>query len=155
MSEQLGNASNWRTEIHDQFLNQPRDAEKRRLYEERGLLYTNNFSMFFRDLPELLPGLPHPYDHTVRPFAPVIQRFLDTHGDLCDEIARVGDTKRTLATKYWEVMKEHGIDSPEAEDLASQLRPLEWEDAELCTRAMDIVAPWLLEAGFDPVDLCR
>jgi|GEM_PF-1240005 len=153
--------TDYRRRVHDYFFSDPESQDKRNYYEHRGLTFTNNLHLWFQDdpEPELLSGVKNPHDYHQRNFGPVLEKFREEHGDLWREVQQAVAIRKGAITGYAELFKEGKPNRDEFEAFLSaqgdRSRELEQYADEVKSRAFAVLAPELIAAGIDPVDVCK
>lgn len=142
MSEQL-NTSPYQY-LFERFCN---DDSERQEYQTRGLLPTNNLSVYFlaESEKEWGPDFPSPHDYRHKPFAVPMQMFRDDHPDMWQE-ARDATEAAARAFTVWSQNR-----TPELEAAATEAK---WHKAEVMTRVFINLEPELKKEGINPVSVC-
>lgn len=158
MSEQLSQETPYKHRLFDYFMSRPQDAERREEYVSRGLIPTNNLSLYIVDEPnvEMIPGsgVNNPWNWRQKSFGHLIEALKTDQPELWQQAKEVSATVSELVTKYFEVASANGIESSEARALALQSQVAQWEYATVYTRVIEILGPQLDAEGIDPIELC-
>lgn len=159
--QQGGGELDYRRNVHDYFFSQSARQDERAYYESRNLTFTNNLHIWFVDdpKPEIYEGIKNPYDYRQREFGPVLERFRAEYPDLWKEVQQaVAAQKGALAIEIDRF--NTGSITPEAlqeyfDEQKDRSRELKLRADEVKSRAFDIIGPMLVEAGIEPVAVCR
>ena len=74
--------------VNEYFLSTPSNESQYDEYRSRGLIFTNNLYVYFREESQVpfANGQPNVYDYRVRPFGPAFTEFIEAHPDLVDRL---------------------------------------------------------------------
>lgn len=153
--------SDYRSRVHDYFFSHANSGEEREYYESRDLTFTNNLHLWFIDEPEqeVVPGFPNPYDYRQRSFGSILDEFRTERPELWREVQETMQTKRLDLAIYADLLMQQDITPESLETYEQKQRDysanLREQAAVAKSRAFDILAPRLLGAGIDPLDLCK
>lgn len=158
MSEQLPQKPPYEQRLFDYFLSRPQDAERRAAYISRGLIPTNNLSLYIVDDPnaEIIPGsgVSNPWNWRQKSFGHLIEALKTDQPELWERAKEVTATSGALIKKYWEVASTNGLENSEVVALQLQCNTAQWEHATVYTRIIEILGPQLDAEGIDPIELC-
>jgi len=137
----------------DYFFGREADSKTRAEYLRRGLIPTNNLSVYFVDEPlaELAPGIPNTYDYRQKPFGATIQNFKQAHPDLWEAAKASAQETTSAMRQHTKALLEH----TDATDLQMAADQASWNKAEIYDRVFRIIAPQLQAAGIDPLEVCK
>lgn len=150
----------YRQHVHDYFFSKAGD-EERASYEARGITFTNNLHLWFieESQREIIPGFANPYDYRNRPFGAVIEDFRQNHPDLWQAVRDAASARRTDMNAYAELLQRNDI-TPEIlqeyEDMQRDYSARLQEQSDIVkSQAFDVIAPMMINANLDPLDVCR
>jgi len=157
MGEQAPRYYPVRQENLDAFYRSPGLAEKRQEFIDRGITPTNNLSLYFKDQParEIMAGtdIPNPFDYNRFSFGPAICWLRDTHSDVWEEGKEVIAYNVEKLGRYADLMFSGKRE--EADAMREEVDEAFWRQAEVMSRAFNLMLPELEAAGVDPLDVCR
>ena len=147
----------WQTSLLDRFLSNPNDSNDRQEYIRRGLIPTNNLSLYIVDDPPsvLVPGtdIKNHFDYRQQPFGPMIERLHHEYPELWEQAKLVAQERSDMMSQYWNALATgEGL---AAATMKPNVEEAIWRQAEVYTEVITVLAPWLLEAGIDPLDVCK
>lgn len=131
------------------------DAKTRIAYKQRNIIPTHNFGTLIVDesVAEIAPDFPNHYDYRQRPYGELIIRLRDEHPEVWQR-ARDGFWAGQRAVSHYADLLYAGKEA-EAVTIREEADRLFWEGAAACSAAYAILAPKMLAAGFDPIEVCR
>lgn len=160
MSEQYPSTPSYAERLFDHFMGRPEDTEKRAEYMRRGLIPTNNLCLLIVDEPaaEMVPGtgIPNPHDYRQKPYGHILEALKTDQPEVWEQAKEVTAQRTARMSSYWGALfRDRYAENPETQEIAAQCEAIEWDEAEVYTCVIQILAPQLEAEGFDPLEICR
>lgn len=158
MSERVGSSPNYPDygmRSLDYFYGGQERHDQRKAYEERGLIPTNNLSLYIVDEPEadIGPGIPNHIDYRQRPFGVVIEQLRLSQPELWEEAKRTAAEHTAIMTAFSDLLRTG------QKDVARQLEVMAdeayWAKGAVYDKVIRAIAPALEAEGIDPLDVCK
>lgn len=141
------------------FLGREDSRGKRAEYASRGLIPTNNLSLWIVDNPSpfLVAGLdiPNPQDYRQKPFAHIFEALKTDHHELWQraiETARINHDNVKQFTDL--IFSTRDAETEKALALGAKCEVSYWAQAEVYTELFNILAPQMIAEGHNPLDVC-
>lgn len=130
------------------------DQKNRDDYLKRGLIPTNNLSLYIVDEPktEIGPGIRNPFDYHQKPFGVIIENFKSSNPELWNDAKTTKENYNEAIQNYVTLLQSGKPISP---DVKSDAEMLLLRKSEVYDKVIRIIGPQLLAISIDPLDLCK
>lgn len=130
------------------------NGPKRQEFIDRGLIPTNNLSLYIVDEPvaERVTGIPNTHDYRQRPFGPVILALREQFPELWDQAQATARINSDVLQAFADKLFAGGGKDPGLYELADITY---WHNAQVYDRIFRLIAPRLIELGIDTLDVCK